>query len=348
MSKRSRQPASEGEDAAVIEAHRKSQSMACLFPECEPFATGILEVPTPAGPVHKIYYEQCGNPKGVPVIMLHGGPGAGCSVKMRRFHDPAHYRIVLFDQRGCGRSTPDGCLEDNNTWHLVDDIERLRKLLTIEAWHVFGGSWGSTLALTYAVTHPTRVSSLVLRGIFLVKQSELDYIYHTATPQQFPEAYESIRRGPAGAPLSPDEQRDLVSAYRKRVMNEADAHVARDAARLWCEWEDAICQLYPMPKEEAWSGSGGEQKIHLHYMWGRGFFQYDGWLLDQLERIRHVPTTIVHGRYDVVCPPVSAHEVSKRLPQAKLVMVPDSGHAAWEPGTTAQLVKATQSHSQLK
>ena len=359
MSKRARHPFDTADNAADIEIQRKAQSMASLFPECEPFATGILEVPTPAGPVHKIYYEQCGSPTGQPVIMLHGGPGAGCSAKMRRFHDPKHYHIVLFDQRGCGRSLPDGCLEENTTRHLIEDIERLRTLLKIEKWQAFGGSWGSTLALTYAVTHPMRVTSLVLRGIFLVKQSELEYIYHTAAPQQYPEAYESIRNGPAGAPLSSEEQRDLISAYRKRVMmseghdpayvraaDDATATgIAWNAARLWCEWEDAICQLYPMPKE-AWSGSGGEQRIHLHYMWSRGFFQYDGWLLDQLDRIAHIPTAIVHGRYDVVCPPASAYEVSKRLPQAKLVMVPDSGHAAWEPGTTAELVKATQSHKQ--
>jgi len=282
--------------------------------------------------IHDIYWEACGNPKGKPVIILHGGPGAGCSPKQRRFHDPAKHHIVLFDQRGCGRSMPDGCLESNTTWDLVADIERLRLLFGIDKWQVFGGSWGSTLALAYAVTHPLHVSSLVLRGIFLVKQAELDYIYQTATPMLFPEAYE-----PIVAWLAPEERRDLVSAYRKRILS-GEAATALRAAQLWCQWEDAISCLYP--DSPSFEGSGGEQRIHLHYMWSRGFFEYDGWLLDQLDRIRHIPTTIVHGRYDVVCPPASAFELSQRVPHARVVMVADSGHSAWEPGTTKALVEA--------
>lgn len=293
-----------------------------------------------SGREHRIYYEECGTKAGKPVILLHGGPGAGCNDKMRRFHDPKAHRIVLFDQRGCGRSLPDGLLDDNTTWDLVNDIERLRVKLGIERWQVFGGSWGSTLALTYAVMHPARVTELVLRGIFLVEKSELEYIYQTATPLMYPEAYEAIAAGPAQMPLTSEEKSDLVSAYRKRVMG-ADAAVALDAARLWCEWEDAISQLYPRP-DEVWSGSGGEQRIHLHYMWNRGFFAYDGWLRDQLAALASIPTVIVHGRYDVVCPPASALAVAKRVPHAKLVMVADSGHSAWEPGTTKALVEATE------
>ena len=201
------------------------------------------------------------------------------------------------------------------------DIERLRALFGFDRWQVFGGSWGSTLAIAYAVTHPLHVSELILRGIFLVRKAELDYIYQTATPLLFPEAYEPIVSW-----LEPEERQDLVSAYRKRVMS-GDAATALKAARLWCQWEDAISSLHPEPPA-AFEGSGGEQKIHLHYMWHRGFFEYDGWLLDQLERIRHVPATIVHGRYDVVCPPVSAFELSKGLPQARVIMVADSGHSA--------------------
>ena len=307
---------------------RQRMSEDCLFPPIEPFKHGNIE----AGK-HCIYFELCGNPTGKPVVILHGGPGAGCSPKQRRFHDPAVYLIILFDQRGCGRSTPDGCLEDNTTWDLVADIEALRVLCGVERWQVFGGSWGSTLALAYAVEHADRVTELVLRGIFLVKRSELQYIYHDATPMLFPEAYEPIVSW-----LEPSERGDLVSAYRKRVMGD-DAATALKAAQLWCQWEDSISQLYPegIPPYE---GTGGEQKIHLHYMWHRGFFEYDGWLLDQLDRLAAIPTTIVHGRYDVVCPPVSAFEVSQKMPHAKLVMVADSGHSAWEPGTTKALVDA--------
>ena len=323
--------------AAAPSTLRAAESESCLYPPIDPFKTGIIEVG-----VHKIYWEACGTPTGKPVVILHGGPGAGCSPKQRRFHDPSKHCIVLFDQRGCGRSTPDGCLENNTTWDLVADIERLRLLFGFDKWQVFGGSWGSTLALAYAVTHPLHVSELVLRGIFLVKRSELEYIYHTATPLLFPEAY-----APIVAWLPPEERNDLVSAYRKRIMG-GDKATALEAARLWCQWEDSISMLHPEPANpaaEAFSGSGGEQRIHLHYMWHKGFFEYDGWLLDQLERIRHVPTTIVHGRYDVVCPPQSAYEVRQRLPHAEVVMVADSGHSAWEPGTTTALVAACDKYA---
>ena len=317
-------------------AERKAASEATLFPAIEPYDTGFLDVPTARGNVHRLYYEQCGAPTGKPVVILHGGPGAGCSPKQRRFHDPARYRIVLFDQRGCGRSTPDGLLDENTTWDLVDDIERLRESLQIERWQVFGGSWGSTLALAYAVRFAARVTELVLRGIFLVKNSELEYIYHTCTPQIYPEAHEAL------ATFVPHEERhDLVSAYRKRVMG-TDAALANAAARRWSEYEDSISQLFDEAPSDEWSGSGGEQKIHLHYMWGRGFFEYDGWLLDQMHLIKHIPTVIVHGRYDVVCPPASAHALAKALPDAKLCMVSDSGHSAWEPNTTRALIEATE------
>ena len=324
-------------------AARAAESEACLFPAIEPYATGYVE----AG-MHKIYYEECGIATGQPVIILHGGPGAGCSAKQRRFHDPAKHRIVLFDQRGCGRSTPDGCLEDNTTWHLVADIERLRELLGIERWQVFGGSWGSTLALAYGITHPERVTALVLRGIFLVKKAELDFIYQTATPLVFPAAYEALR-----APIPPTERSDLVSAYRKRVMS-ADAKTSNEHARRWCEWEDSISQLHPAPLG-AWEGSGGEQKIHLHYMWHRGFFEYDGWLLDHLAPLRDIPCTIVHGKYDLVCPPASAHELHQALQRMHppgacvhqtLAWAADSGHSAWEPATTRALVDAVKAYAE--
>lgn len=319
------------------EAARKAEGDACLYPAIEPHATGFLPVTTAAGTTHAIYWEECGNPTGKPVVILHGGPGAGCSPKQRRFHDPVKYRIVLFDQRGCGRSTPDGSLDENTTWDLVADIERLRVLLGIDKWQVFGGSWGSTLALVYAVTHPARVAELILRGIFLVQQSELDYIYQSAAPLIFPEAYARL------AGFVPAEERGfLVSAYRKRVMSD-DSALANVAAQRWCQWEDAISQLHPMPDEE-WNGSGGEQRIHLHYMWNRGFFAYDGWLLDECSKVLgdgKVPTVIVHGRYDIVCPPASAFALSQAIPHAVVTMVADSGHSAWEPGTTRALVEAT-------
>jgi len=312
-------------------AGRDGESASLLFPEIEPFNTGML----PVGTCHQLYYEECGSPQGKAVVILHGGPGAGCSARQRRFHDPQKYRIVLFDQRGCGRSTPEGGLEDNTTWDLVADIERLRTHLGIERWQVFGGSWGTTLALAYAVRHPAACTELILRGIFLVKKAELDYIYQTATPLLFPEAYAALRDA-----VPRTEQSDLISAYRKRVMS-ADGATLQKYARLWCEWEDAISHLVP-EEVPPWEGSGGEQRIHLHYMWHRGFFEYDGWLLDQLHAISHLPTVIVHGRYDVVCPPASAYELKGRMPHAALHMVVDSGHSAWEPGTTAALVGATR------
>ena len=325
--------------SAIDADARSGECAAQLYPEIEPYSTGFLKVggqPTTKRE-HEIYYEECGNPNGKPVVILHGGPGAGCSAKQRRLHDPQKYRIVLFDQRGCGRSTPEGCLEDNTTWHLCADIESLRTKLAIGRWQVFGGSWGSTLALTYAIMHPDRCTELILRGVFLVKKAELDFLYQTGTPNLFPEAYAKVRD-----PIPFAEQGDLVSAYRKRVMS-ADRATALAHARLWCEWEDSTSSLVPAPLEE-WSGSGGEQRIHLHYMWHRGFFEYDGWILDQLHTIRHLPTVIVQGRYDVVCPSVSACELAKRLDPAKtqLHVVPDSGHSAWEPGTTACLVAATR------
>jgi proline iminopeptidase len=333
MKKPPPQPAETPPPPVMSAESRTAQAMACLWPAIEPYNSDYLEVTTASGTVHRIYYEECGTPSGKPVLFVHGGPGAGCNAKQRRFHDPTRHRIILFDQRGCGRSTPDGCLDENTTFDLVADMERLREKLSVSAWQLFGGSWGSTLSLAYAVSHPARVTELILRGIFLVKQSELDFIYQSATPQLYPEAHAALANF-----VSPEERHDLVSAYRKRVMSK-DPELARAAARRWAEYEDAIAHLYPQPVE-AWEGTGGEQRVHLHYMWARGFFEYDGWLLDQLGTLARVPIAIVHGRYDVVCPIASAYELAARVPHATLQVIPDSGHSAWEPGTTRALVAA--------
>jgi proline iminopeptidase len=305
------------------------------YPPIEPFDTGYLAV----GDGHEIYYEQSGNPQGKPALFVHGGPGGGGDANARRFFDPARYRIVVFDQRGSGRSRPHASLEANTTWHLVADMERLRRRLEIERWLVFGGSWGSTLALAYAETHPEAVSELVLRGIFLLRQLELTWFYQVGASLVFPEQWQKFV-----APIPPSERHDLLGAFHRRLLSD-DPAVQLSAARAWSIWEGATSSLKPNPKREAEFGTPefalALARIEAHYFVNRGFFTHENQLLDGVERIRRISAVIVHGRYDVVCPIDTAFELHRRWPEADFRIVPDAGHSAYEPGITAELIAAT-------
>jgi len=309
--------------------------MPALYPDIEPYATGTLAVDGR----HTLYYEQCGNPDGKPVVVLHGGPGAGCGPKMRCFHDPAHYRIVLFDQRGAGRSTPHADLVDNTTWDLVADIERLREHLGIERWQVFGGSWGSTLALAYAQSHPGRVSELVLRGIFMLRRWELEWFYQQGCSNLFPDAWERYLE-----PIPDVERGDLISAYHRRLTSPDEA-TRLAAARSWSVWEAATSLLLQDPDfikgHESPHFALSFARIESHYFVHGGFFDAEDQLLRDAHRLHGIPGVIVHGRYDVVCPIRNAWDLHKAWPQAKLVITPGSGHSAFEPENAAALVAAT-------
>ncbi|GAB3741444.1 prolyl aminopeptidase [Silanimonas algicola] len=312
--------------------------MAALYPDIEPFDTGTLQVDRR----HRLYFEQCGNPNGKPVVLLHGGPGAGCGPKMRRFHDPDHYRIVLFDQRGAGRSTPHADLVDNTTQALVADIEKLRTHLGIERWQVFGGSWGSTLALAYAQAHPDRVTELVLRGIFMLRRWELEWFYQEGASRLFPDAWQQYLDG-----IPAVERGDLISAYHRRLTHE-DPAVRLAAARRWSVWEAATSFLRQDPdfmsghEEEAFALAFA--RIEAHYFVNGGFFEHDDQLLRDAHRIRHIPGTIVHGRYDVVCPVQNAWDLKAAWPEAQLHIAPTSGHSAFEPEIASLLVDATNAY----
>ena len=306
-----------------------------LYPEIEPFETGRL----PVGDGHELYFEQCGNPDGKPVVFLHGGPGAGCSPKARRFFDPRRYRIVLFDQRGCGRSTPHASLVANTTWHLVADIERLRMHLGIERWQVFGGSWGSTLALAYAQTHPNRVTELVLRGIFMLRLWELEWFYQAGADALFPDAWDDYL-----AAIPPVERGDLMSAYYRRLTS-PDPQVQVEAARAWAVWEARTSFLYQDLRHVEASSADlfalAFSRIECHYFVHGGFFDRDDQLLANAYRLRGIPAVIVQGRYDVVCPARSAWDLKQAWPEADLRIVPDAGHSAFEPGNAHELILAT-------
>ncbi|MGO4703309.1 prolyl aminopeptidase [Dyella sp. 2RAB6] len=306
-----------------------------LYPEIEPFDTGTLKV----SPLHTLYYEQCGNPNGKPVVFLHGGPGGGINPSYRRFFDPKVYRIVLFDQRGCGKSTPHAELTDNTTWHLVADIERIREHLEIDRWQVFGGSWGSTLALAYAQTHPDKVTELVLRGIFMLRRWELEWFYQKGCDALFPDAWESYL-----AAIPEAERGDLMSAYHRRLTS-TDPAVRVEAARAWSVWEAATSHLYQDPSHIASSGEDefalAFARIECHYFVHGGFFEHDDQLLRNVERIRKIPAVIVQGRYDVVCPMRSAWDLHRAWPEAELRVVADAGHSALEPGIAHELLEAT-------
>jgi proline iminopeptidase len=312
-----------------------------LYPEITPYETGFLDVDPP----HRIYFELSGNPHGQPAVFLHGGPGSGTGPRMRRFFDPHHYRIVLFDQRGCGRSTPHAALEHNTTWDLVADMERLRERLGIERWLVFGGSWGSTLALAYAQRHPRRVSALVLRGIFLLRRWELAWFYQEGCSAIFPDRWEDYL-----APIPPVERADLISAYHRRLTG-PDRAVQVVAARAWSTWEARTSFLRENPDYVAAFEDDDRAlafaRIENHYFVNGGFFDCDGQLLRDAHLLHDIPGTIVQGRYDIVCPPKSAWDLHRAWPQATLRIVPDAGHAAFEPGITHELVTATDGYRSL-
>ncbi len=306
-----------------------------FYPPVEPYLTGQLRV----SDVHTLYFEQSGNPNGKPVVFLHGGPGGGTDPKQRRFFDPARYRIVLFDQRGCGKSTPHASLEDNTTWHLVSDIETLREHLGIDRWQVFGGSWGSTLALAYAQKHPERVTELVLRGIFLIFESEIRWFYQWGTSELFPDAWEKFL-----APIPESERGDLMRAYHARLTS-GDPQVRTEAARAWSIWEAATSYLRVSADHIARAGEDefalAFARIECHYFMNRGFFERETQLLDDVAKIRSIPAVIVQGRYDVVCPMVTAWRLHRAWPEADFRIAVDAGHSAYEPSILHELVSAT-------
>ncbi|HEV7842250.1 MAG TPA: prolyl aminopeptidase [Pyrinomonadaceae bacterium] len=309
--------------------------MKTLYDPIEPYEVGRLQV----SPIHNLYYEECGNAEGQPVVFLHGGPGGGVLPDYRRYFDPAAYRIVLFDQRGSGQSTPHANLEENTTWHLVSDIEQLREHLGIESWMVFGGSWGSTLALAYAQTHPERVRSLVLRGIFLCRPKEIQWFYQDGASAIFPDVWEQYLR------VIPEAERgDLLGAYHRRLTGDDEA-VRVEAARAWSVWEGSTSKLFPDPDMiehfDDPEFAIAFARIECHYFMHNAFFDTDNYLIENVGKIRHIPAAIVQGRYDVVCPMMSAWELHRAWPEADFQVIPDAGHSATEPGIISALVDAT-------
>ncbi len=304
-----------------------------LYPPADPFDQRMMDV----GDGHRIYVEQSGNPNGIPVVVLHGGPGGGCSPAMRRYFDPAVYRVVLFDQRGCGRSRPHASVEANTTWHLVTDIEAIREALGIDRWLVFGGSWGATLALIYAQTHPDRAARLILRGVFLMTQAELRWFYGGGAGRFWPELWARF------VDLVPEDERgDLIAAYGKRLFC-GDLPTETRYARAWSAWENALASIDN-------EGPGGESpaeyarafaRLENHYFRNAGFLDSDGAILAKAEALRGIPGTIVQGRYDMICPPAAAHELHGVWPESELRIVGKAGHALSEPGISAALVRET-------
>lgn len=306
-----------------------------LYPPIEPYRRSTL----PVSSLHTLYYEEAGTPDGKPVVFLHGGPGGGIVPLYRQFFDPEKWRIILFDQRGCGQSTPHAELEGNTTWDLVDDIEKLRSHLNIPSWTVFGGSWGSTLALAYAQTHPDCCDGLILRGIFMLRPKEIDWFYQSGASYLFPDAWEGYI-----APIPPEERNDIVTAYYKRLTS-SDAQVRQAAARAWSIWEASTSKLIPDADLVERFGEGtfadAFARIECHYFTNGGFFAQEDQLLNNVDRIRDIPAVIVQGRYDVVCPITSAWDLHRAWPEADLIVVAEAGHSATEPGITSALIEAT-------
>ena len=309
--------------------------MKSLYPEIEPYKTGFLKV----SELHTMYFEEVGNPKGKPVVFLHGGPGGGISKNYRRYFNPEKWRIILFDQRGCGDSTPFAELKENTTWDLVSDIEKLRNHLAIDRWAVFGGSWGSTLSLAYSITHPSACTELFLRGIFLLRKKEIDWFYQEGCSKIYPDAWENYVK------IIPDNERhDFVKAYHKRLTSE-DLAVRKEAGKAWSIWEGSTSKLIPIP--EVVAGFGDDDfadafaRIECHYFINKGFFTEDNFLLNNVDKIRHIPTVIVQGRYYVVCPAESAWDLHRAFPEAKLHIIQDAGHSLSEAGIIDALVSAT-------
>lgn len=306
-----------------------------LYPPIDPFDQRMIDM----GDGHRVYVEQCGSPTGIPVLVLHGGPGGGCSPAMRRYFDPSVYRVILFDQRGCGRSRPHASVIQNTTWHLVEDIETIRKTLNIDRFILFGGSWGATLALVYAVTHPDRAIHLVLRGVFLMTRAELDWFYAGGAGAFYPELWARFVN-----PIPPDERGDLVSAYHRRLFSGNLMEETR-FGRIWANWENALASVHfdgPMgesPGEYARAFS----RLENHYFQNAGFLEEDGWILREKHRIKDIPGTIIQGRFDMICPPVSAWRLAEGWDLCHLRMVPIAGHALSEPGISEGLVRVMDS-----
>ena len=319
------------------------QTKRSLYPRHAASRTGFLKV----SDLHEIYYEESGNPDGLAVVALHGGPGGGSSPEMRRFFDPKRYRIVMFDQRGCGRSRPHSELRENTTWDLVDDIEAVRAHLGINKWVVFGGSWGSTLSLSYAVTHPERVHALVLRGIFLITEAEIRWFYQEGASRLFPDAFERYV-----APIPEAERGDLLNAFHKRLTGE-DRQQRIAAARAWSRWEGETLSLrgalQTPPRFDEDEFLDAFARIECHYFFNKGFFEKDGWLLDEAARVLkgRIPGVIVHGRYDVITPLSSAWALKKAWPDAELHIIPDAGHSSLEPGIVDELIRASDKYAQM-
>nr|WP_321439706.1 prolyl aminopeptidase [uncultured Hyphomonas sp.] len=309
-----------------------------LYPEIEPFDTGFLDT----GDGHRIYWERVGTKGAKPAVFLHGGPGGGCSASHRRLFDPALYDVILFDQRGCGRSTPFASLDNNTTWHLVADIERLREMTGVETWQVFGGSWGSTLALAYAETHPDRVSELVLRGIYLLTKAEMNWYYQFGVSEMFPEKYEAFI-----APIPEAERGDLVTAYRKRLTGD-DREEQLRCARAWSVWEGETITLLPEPSTSDQFHEAefalAFARIENHYFIHDGWFE-DGQLLRDADRLKDIPGTIVHGRYDMPCPMRQAWALHRAWPKSEFYPIEGAGHAYSEPGILDQLIRATDKYA---
>lgn len=305
-----------------------------LYPEIQPFRQGFL----PLDSIHTMYWEESGNPNGVPVVFLHGGPGAGSSPAHRRLFDPSYYRIVIYDQRGAGRSTPLGEIHDNTTIHLINDLELLRQHLGIDHWLVFGGSWGSTLALTYAETHPERCLGLILRGIFLCRKSEIDWFLY-GLRNLFPEAWQKLVE-----PLSEDERHDILAAYYQRLLN-PDPEIHMPAARSWGIYEGSCSTLLPNPSVVNYFASDtvalGLARMEAHYF-THNIFLPENSILNNVHKLRNIPATIVQGRYDAVCPIISADDLHQAWPQAEYIVIDDAGHSVWEPGIQSALIHAME------
>lgn len=324
---------------ARIPDHRRP--LLDLFPAIEPYATGFLDVDNGQ---HNLYWEQSGNPEGTPILFLHGGPGAGASPKHRSFFDPDHYRIVIFDQRGAGRSTPMGSLENNTLPHLIADIESLRSHLKIEHWHLFGGSWGSTLALAYAQAHPDRCLSMILRGIFMMERTELDWFLH-GMREIFPEAWEQF-----AAPIPESERGDLLEAYYKRLTGD-DPKIRMEAAIAWSLYESACASLLPnyetITTEDQKKFALAVARIEAHFFRNQ-ILKPEPSLLDGIDKIRHIPATIIHGRYDIICPIRTAYKLHQLWPEADYIVVPDGGHSASDPPIRSRLIEATENAKTIK
>jgi proline iminopeptidase len=310
----------------------QKRAAAHLYPGIDPFDQRMLDV----GDGHRLYVEQSGNPEGIPVVVLHGGPGGGCSPAMRRYFDPEIYRAILFDQRGCGRSRPHASVTANTTWHLVADIEMIRETLGIDSWIVFGGSWGATLSLIYAQEHPDRVRALALRGVFLMTRPELDWFYGGGAAQFWPDLWARF----AGI-IPEDERDDLIAAYNRRLFS-GDMMLETRFARAWAAWENALASIENdgIVGESPADYARAFARLENHYFINRGFLSEDQQILNRMDRILDIPGIIVQGRYDMICPPASAYALSEAWPKVRLQMVSKAGHALSEPGISAELVQA--------